>query len=81
LTVSDMADQCPLCERPKKSSSDYCNLHKAAFTNLENAYSSWSKAYGKLTNDEYFAKLENLGETGRAVKNLIRHLRKKGAVA
>lgn len=76
-----MADQCPLCERLKESLSDYCNLHNAAIANLENAYTSWSKAYGKLTKDEYFAKLENLGEIGRAVKDLIQHLRKKGAVA
>ncbi len=76
-----MADQCPLCERPKGSSSDYCNLHAAAFVNLENAYSSWSTAQGKITKDEYYSTLEKLNETGHAIKNLIGHLRRKGSQA
>ncbi len=75
-----MADHCPLCERPKQSPSEYCTLHSNAHTNLENAYPAWSKAYdGNLTKEEYFTKVEKLGESGHAVKAVIRHLRGKTA--
>ncbi len=77
MTVDSMADHCPLCERPKETASIFCNLHKAAHDNLENAYASWSKANsGNLSKEEYFAKLEKLNETGNAVKSVIQHLRK-----
>jgi hypothetical protein len=76
-----MADQCPLCERPKESRSEFCNLHSAAFRNLESAYSSWNKAYdGKLTKEEYLTRITGLPETGASVKEVIQHLRGKGAV-
>ncbi len=76
-----MADQCPLCERRKEPNSEFCDIHTPALTNLENAYSAWNKAYaGNLTRKEYYVKLESLTETGRAVKDVIQHLRGKGAV-
>lgn len=76
-----MADQCPLCERRKEPASEFCNLHSTALTNLENAYASWNKGHGNnLTKEEYYAKLEALPETGRAVKAVIQQLRGKGAV-
>lgn len=76
-----MADHCSLCERPKEPASEFCGFHNTAFTNLENAYSSWSEAYGgNLTKEEYFVKLEALAETGRTVKQIIQHLREMGAV-
>jgi hypothetical protein len=76
-----MADQCSLCERPKEPRSEFCNLHGVAFRNLESAYSSWNTAYdGKLTKQEYFAKITVLAETGRSVKEVIKHIRGKGAV-
>jgi len=74
-----MVDHCPLCERLKEPSPEFCSFHNAALKNLEDAYSSWSKAYdGKLTREEYYEKLTALAETGRTVKNLIEHLREKG---
>ncbi len=75
-----MAEHCPLCERPRESPSEFCALHSAANTNLENAYAAWSKAYsGHLTREEYFTKLDNLPETGPAVKAVIQFLRGKEA--
>lgn len=75
-----MVDHCPLCERPKEPSSEFCGFHTAALKNLDIAYSSWTKAYdGKLTKEEYYSKLSALAETGRTVKSLIEHLRGKGA--
>jgi hypothetical protein len=77
-----MADQCPLCERHRETSSEFCNLHGEAFRNLDNAYSSWSKAYGgKLTKEEFLAKVAILPETGKSVREVIQHLRSKGAVS
>jgi hypothetical protein len=75
-----MSDQCPLCERPKKTSSEYCVLHSAALAKLDEAYSVWKKAFGDMTKAEYLAKVEALPETGRAVKNVIRRVRDIGAV-
>ena len=73
-----MAEHCSLCERPKQSPSEYCTLHSAAHTNLENAFAAWSKAYdGNLTREEYFTRLEKLGESGHAVKVVIQQLREK----
>lgn len=47
--------------------------------NLENAYANWNNAYGEgFSKDIYFAKLEALGETGQAVKDVIQYVRKKG---
>ncbi len=79
-TVNSMADHCPLCERPRQPPTEFCTLHSAAHSNLENAYAAWIKAYaGNLTKEEYFTKLEKLGESGHAVKAVIQHLREKAA--
>ena len=75
-----MAEQCPLCERPKEPSSKFCSLHNTALRNLENAFSSWNKAYdGKITKKECLDKIESLPETGQSVKEVIQHIRDKGA--
>ena len=71
-------DQCQLCERRKEPSSDFCDLHKSAFENIESAYPAWSKAYGRLTKQEYYDRLEGLNETGRGVKDIIQYLKSKG---
>jgi len=77
-----MPDRCSICERPRDRSSEFCSVHDAALRNLESAYLAWSKGYdGKLSKDEYFAKVATLPETGRSVKDLIRHTRAKGAVS
>ena len=79
--VGNMADQCPLCERPRDSPSEFCSLHDAALRNLESAYPAWNKGYdGKLSREEYFAKVATLPETGRSVKEVIRHIQTKGAI-
>jgi len=76
-----MSEQCSLCERRREPSSEFCNFHNAAFTNLENAYTIWTKGYGgNLTREDYFLKIEKLEETGKAVKDVITHLRDKDAV-
>lgn len=77
-----MADHCALCDRAKEPTSDYCSFHNTARINLDNAYSTWKKAYGgNLTKDEYFNRLEKLSETGGAARELIRYLRRKKVVA
>jgi len=77
-----MAEQCSLCERPRGSSSELCNLHNTALRNLENGFSSWNKAYdGKISKEEYLDKIEILPETGQSVKEVICHIRGKGTVA
>ncbi len=76
-----MSNQCPLCDRPKKNGSEYCVFHFVALVNLDNAYLVWKKAFGDIPRAEYFAKVEALPETGLAAKNLVHHLREKGAVA
>lgn len=79
--VDDMADRCSLCERPRDSPSEFCSLHDAALRNLESGYPAWNKGYdGKLSREEYFAKVATLPETGRSVKEVIQHIHAKGAV-
>jgi hypothetical protein len=80
LTVDSMPDHCALCERLKETESEFCSLHNAAERGLDSAYPAWKKACGNLTRAEYFVRLERLNETGSAVKDLIRHLREKGAM-
>jgi hypothetical protein len=78
--VDGMPEQCPLCERLKEPSSEFCGLHSTASRNLENALSSWSKAYhGKISKEEFLDRIETLPETGQSVRQVIRHLREKGA--
>jgi hypothetical protein len=75
-----MVDRCPLCERPREPSSEFCSLHDAALGSLENAYPAWNKGYdGKLGREEYFARAAALLETGQSVKEVIRHISAKGA--
>jgi hypothetical protein len=77
-----MADQCRLCQRHREPSSEFCGLHGAALRNLNSAYSSWNKAYGgKLSSEEFLAKVAILPETGRSVREVIQHLRGKGVVS
>ena len=74
-----MDAHCPICERRKEESSELCEVHGAAWQNLENAYANWNRAYGgSLTKELYFTKVEGLGETGQAVKDVIKYLRRKG---
>jgi len=78
-TANSMADTCPICGTARQPPSKFCAFHEAAHSNLENAYPAWSKSYGgNLTKREYFDKLEEKEETGRAVKSVIQYLREKG---
>lgn len=71
-----MPDHCSLCERPLEPSSQFCAYHIKALRNLEDAYSTWNKAYdGKFTKEEYYTALIARAETGQTIKNLIKHIR------
>jgi len=76
-----MADQCPLCERPRESAFEFCSLHEAALRSLDDAYHAWNRGYnGKLSRKEYLAKVASLPETGQTVKEVIQHIQAQGAV-
>ncbi|MFI5448563.1 MAG: hypothetical protein ACHQ03_02195 [Candidatus Bathyarchaeia archaeon] len=74
------SDQCPLCERRKEQSSEFCELHRSALEKIGSAYSAWNKGYGDLTKQTYYDKLEDLNETGRAVKEIIQYFKTKERV-
>jgi hypothetical protein len=74
-------DRCPLCERRKEESSTFCAFHQSASDRLDDGYGIWRTAFDGLTREEYYARLERLDETGNAVKEIIQHLRTKGAKA
>jgi hypothetical protein len=77
-----MADRCPLCERSKASSSEFCELHDEASRNLESAYASWKEAFdGQLAKERYYAQIVLLPETGQLVKEVIQHLLGRNGVA
>lgn len=78
--VGVMSGLCPLCQRKSEDGTEFCSLHNTALMNLERAYSFWSKAFGSLSKDEYYSRLEHLPETGEAVKKVIQHLREESAV-
>ncbi len=70
--------QCVLCDRRTEAGSDFCNLHLAAHQNLEKGFVAWNRAFGGgLTEQEYYSKLEQLAETGPAVREVIKRLREK----
>jgi len=71
------SEQCPLCERRKEQSSEFCSLHMSALEKINSAYPAWSKGYGDLSKDAYYDKLERLNETGRAAKQVIQYLKDK----
>jgi predicted amidophosphoribosyltransferase len=74
-----MPDRCPLCERRIETFREFCSLHQAALKNLEDGYATWSKGYGpSLTKELYYTKLESLSETGQAVKDVIKLLKRNG---
>jgi len=74
-----MGERCPLCERDREPSKQFCSLHNSAFRNLEDGYGKWVRALGnKLTKEEYYDKLETMQDTGQAVREVIRGLRGKG---
>jgi hypothetical protein len=75
--VGSMSQVCLVCQRSSKNGTEFCSLHNIAFMNLEYAYSFWSKAFGSLSRDEYYSRLEHLPETGEAVKKVIQHLREQ----
>jgi hypothetical protein len=73
--VDRMPDRCLICERLRALSSEFCSVHDAALRNLEAVYPTWNKGYdGKLSREEYFAKVATLPETGRSVKQVIQHI-------
>ena len=57
--------------------AEFCSLHNTALLNLEHGYSFWQQAFGSLSKDEYYSRLEHLPETGEAVKKVIQHLREE----
>jgi hypothetical protein len=70
-----MVDRCPICERTRESTGDFCTLHNATLRNLERQYLQWNKAFdGNLTKDDYYTNLLKLNETGSAAKTLIKYL-------
>jgi hypothetical protein len=71
------SEQCPLCERRKERSSEFCSLHESAVEKINSAYPAWRRGYGDLTQDAYYDKLESLNETGHAVKQVIQHFKDK----
>jgi hypothetical protein len=56
---------------------EFCNLHNVALANLELSYVTWTKAFGGIEKDMYYSELENLTDTGPAVKEVIKRLREK----
>jgi hypothetical protein len=72
-----MSEQCCLCEGRSEKDSEFCNLHRTASVNLETAYALWSKAFGGLGREEYYARLKSLREVGSAVKEILQYVQEK----
>lgn len=73
-----MPGQCPICERRIETQHNFCSVHQAAVKNIEDGYATWLKGYGpSLTRELYLAKLESLPETGQAVKDAIRIIKRR----
>ena len=74
-----MVKECPLCERQKEVSEEFCRFHNIALMNLKHDYKYWNEAFGGLEEEEYYSRLEKHPDTGSAVKDVIKYLRAKGA--
>lgn len=71
-----MVDECPICRRRKDAELAFCNLHSAAFKNLNEHYESWHLAFGPtLGRDEYMDALLRLPETGNSIRQVIEYVR------
>ncbi|MHA2172661.1 MAG: hypothetical protein ACXAB7_22540 [Candidatus Kariarchaeaceae archaeon] len=45
---------CEITECKRKSEDSYCHIHKIAQIQLDNAYTSWKKAFGKKLSKKSF---------------------------
>jgi hypothetical protein len=73
-----LVDECVVCRNPGEPESEFCPLHGAAIGNLEQLYEDWCFAFGeKLSRIEYCQRVENLPETGNAVKGVVGFFRSK----
>jgi hypothetical protein len=75
-----MLQKCPLCERHKEDGERFCNFHNTALANLEEGFAVWKRAFSDLSRSEYYARLEELENTGTRVRELIQYLRRFGKV-
>ncbi len=64
-------NKCYICNR--ESEESLCAYHKLAYEALRDNYEVWRKAYGDITWKEYIARVYERSETGRWVKDVIKH--------
>jgi len=67
--------ECLVCAVQTDSEDEYCVQHQAALQNMHDSFLIWSKAYGKLSVEEFLPKLLKLRETGGSVKDVATFLR------
>lgn len=75
--VRVMLRLCPICKRVASSSSNYCEAHGAAESNLITAYKAWVQAFEDISMKEFLQKVADLPETGNKAKEMARHLLEK----
>jgi len=73
-----MSKTCSLCQRKAALSSDFCETHKIAESNVKAGYKEWARAFdGDISMKNYLECIINLPETGEKAKEVARHLLKK----
>jgi hypothetical protein len=65
---------CRLCKRECAVSSNLCDYHLTAKSNVEKGYDQWSGAYGGITWKEYLQRLQQSAETGQWAKEVAQML-------
>ena len=71
-----MPERCPLCERRKHETEQFCSFHNTALWNLRQGYELWIEAFGGIAKEMYYSELEKRPETGDAVKEVIKYLQR-----
>jgi hypothetical protein len=66
-----MTNKCAACHRKHLADNKYCQRHKEAFDRINNHYTSWVNAYGRISREEFLNKLLAMQETGSWIKEVI----------
>jgi len=73
-----MSKPCSLCQHKAAVSSDFCETHKTAESNVKQGFKEWARAYdGDISMEKYLRRIIGLPETGERAKEVARHLLKK----
>ena len=64
-------NKCAACHRKSLAGKKYCVHHSKALLKLEEHYSAWVRAYGKLSRRDFMDRQLRRSETGSWIREVI----------